>query len=183
MTYFKPRFKRDDAGGYIATYGKGKRKIEGRLFPDNGAWLILDDPSGSEYAKLRDAKEAWGRWAASRYNGEQSDSPDEGERDGGPTLPPPPMPSSAPPMPSAKPSGHVQRTCPENSFVADPFEGKFYDENADLTDVGALAEVWSWCESHIDILDPGHPWLSVRERLAAHFPDEVRFKQPRKVPR
>lgn len=188
---YKPRFHRTKDGNYQCLYGKGRKTIEGQIFRrSNTNWVVTQ--TDESFKRLADAKTRWGEWAAEQYAHQNAIPPVPQRRTSSPPLSDTAGSASDADFESAdsepkhirwhKPPGHVNRSVPENQYLADPFEGKFYDDDGNLTDVGALAEVWAWVRSHVDDLRLGYPWFSVRERLQAHFPNEKQFFSPQKGP-
>jgi hypothetical protein len=88
-TNYKPRFSRDGEGRYLCVYGRGKKAVKGALVqcPDSTEWIIREHGPDNRYALLRDAKAAWGEWAARTYHGTAEPEPAIERPD---DIPPPP---------------------------------------------------------------------------------------------
>lgn len=165
--YYKPRFKRHE-GGYLCSYGGRTKKLEAVLTKGKGdKWSVTSGDrstllKGSRYARLKDAKADWGRWAANEWCRRWGD-PFCIERRR--TIPPPPrhVPRRIPPPPIHHPGPKVARryTPPPPGqlppdlayeFASDPFNSRHkypathpdVYKNRQLTPLGTCIEVWAW---------------------------------------
>jgi len=148
MPDYKVRNKKQGAGRYEFSYGRGKKKLTAGAWNNEvaGGWQVDAHEASAAvvnedapYKKLKDLKAAWGEWAREAY--ESGEEAEQSESETGspplstrPTHPgPPPFKRKGPPKhkPSLKQQGPPQRkTRPGNrpwpvDGVTDPFDPRF----------------------------------------------------------
>lgn len=193
---YKVRTKRIDDGGYVLSYGRGKKKLTVQLRRDeHGYWQLHPWDRGKPiggFTMKREAQEAWGVWAEAEYDEARKQRPVE------PIAPPPPsFKRSTPSLPPAfkkniappwhQPSkgwGVESRTDIDegNPYLADFLDPDMYEHapghGHKILPIGALVEVFNWMQANIPFDQHLlYPWVNVRRALIRRYPKDKRFQE------
>jgi hypothetical protein len=188
---YKPRFTRrpkEEGGGYIAHFGKGKNKLNAIITKVKNGWHVSKGDSAPRMKTkptptLKVLKEDWGDWARMTWNRRTGPPPPPTIKPAGPPRHVPGPKVAAPMKPV--PEGELPPDL-EYNHAADPFSPTHkyptdfpdaYKRNQ-LTPVGALIEVYDWLLLHRDkfgrIAETKPMFETVKECVHREDPDEYR---------
>jgi len=149
-------------GTYTLSYGKGAGKLTAQM-SNAGGWKLYDDEGNKHvcvgprdlFKTMKSAKEAWGKWAESRYqtgvgNSEPDEQKPEPESIAGPPRLTSPPPLAGPPTIGPPALAPVADPISTSNTRCDPFDAAFHypkdhpTQPRNMTPLGALDEVYNW---------------------------------------
>lgn len=180
--------KRQSDGSYFLSVGRGRNKVTDRMYQAESTheqfpkkWFAGHH---GPFDTMKEAKQAWGEWAARAYTGEEdaAESPSP-ERDGQPSTS-----SPLPPPPSFKRGSKFRKPIPsppsrdlEHAYNHDPFDPRFRDtKTREITPLGVLVEIAAYHQKHQTV--PAQVVRLVQKCLSTHLTTETQNDNPTPTP-